>query len=95
MVDYVSLTIQMTQEQRQRIEEQAKERGYDVLDDYLLALVEADADDDFIDDPEEDAIDLEADFREAWAAAMTGNVRPVEELFDEIRRELGQDANES
>jgi hypothetical protein len=83
------MLIQIPDEQRERIENLARERGYDSAVDYLLALVEADEEgDDFIDDPEEDAVDLKAEFREAWRAAMTGEgIRPVEELLAELDRE--------
>lgn len=37
------LVIHVTNEQRQRIEKVARERGYDAPDDYLLALFEIDA----------------------------------------------------
>jgi len=87
------MVIQLTEEQQKYIEEMAKERGYENTADYMIALVEAD-EEDFIDDPEEEAIDLEAEFREAWHAAMTGEgFRPAREVLDEIRRELGQDGD--
>ncbi len=83
------MVIQFPEEQRERIEVLARERGFENAADYLLALVEADEEaDDFIDDPEEDAVDLEAEFREAWRAAMTGEgIRPVEELLAELDAE--------
>jgi hypothetical protein len=86
------MLIQIPDEQRERIESLACERGYDSAVDYLLALVEADEEgDDFIDDPEEDAVDLEAELREAWRDAMTGNTRPAREALAEIRRKLTRD----
>jgi hypothetical protein len=83
------MLIQIPDEQRERIESLARERGFENPVDYLLALV--DADDDFIDDPEEDAVDLKAEFRQAWRDAMTGNTRPAREALAEIRRKLKQD----
>jgi hypothetical protein len=87
------MVIHFPEEQQKRIEELAHERGYDNVADYLLALVDADEEtDDLIDDPEQDSIDLEAEFREAWHAAMTGDEgQPVREMLEEIRRELEQD----
>jgi Arc/MetJ-type ribon-helix-helix transcriptional regulator len=81
------MVIQIPDEQRERIETLAHERGYDNATDYVLALIDADEEElDFIDDPEEDAIDLEADFREAWRAAMTGEgLRSADEVMAEIR----------
>jgi Protein of unknown function (DUF3467) len=48
-------------------------------------LEELDDPDDFIDDPEEAAIDLEANFREAWHEAMTGQEIPADEALAAIR----------
>lgn len=95
MTDHI-LTLHVTEEQRQKIETQARESGYATAEAYLLALVEAD-EDDFIDDPEEAAIDLVAQFREAWHDAMTDgdNARPLDEILAEARRELGQDDHKS
>jgi Arc/MetJ-type ribon-helix-helix transcriptional regulator len=82
------MVIQIPEEQMKHIEALAHERGYDNATDYVLALIEADEEaDDIIDDPEEDAIDLEANFREAWHQAMTGQTRPIEELWAELDRE--------
>jgi len=92
------MVIQLTPEQQARIEEQAKDRGYDDITEYVLALVEADADEDLIDDPEQDAIDLEERFREAWHSAMTGEgVRPADEVIAELRarRKQENDGNAS
>jgi len=81
------MVIQIPEERLKHIESLARERGFENAADYLLALVDAD-EEDFIDDPEEDAVDLKAEFREAWQAAMTGEgIRPVEELLAELDRE--------
>jgi hypothetical protein len=85
------MVIQIPDERREHIEALAHERGYDNATDYVLALIEADEEtDDYIDDLEEDAVDLEANFREAWHQAMTGQVRPIEELWAELDREDAQ-----
>jgi Arc/MetJ-type ribon-helix-helix transcriptional regulator len=76
------MVIQLTDEQQKYIEEMAKERGYNNPADYIMALVD---EDDYIDDPEEAAIDLEEQFREAWHDAMTGQVIPADEALAELR----------
>jgi len=82
------MVIQLPEERLKQIEALARERGYGNATDYVLALIEADEEtSDVIDDPEEDAIDLEANFREAWHQAMTGQTRPIEELWAELDRE--------
>ena len=43
------------------------------------------------DEDSEEEVDLEADFREAWHDAMTGNTRPFDEVLAEVRRELADD----
>jgi hypothetical protein len=82
------MVIQIPDERLKQIEALARERGYDNATDYVLALIDADEEaEDIIDDPEEDAVDLEANFREAWHQAMTGQTRPIEELWAELDRE--------
>jgi hypothetical protein len=90
--DYPKMVIQLTDEQQKYIEWLAKERGFVNPADYIMALVD---DDDTIDDPEEAAIDLEQQFREAWHEAMTGQTRPAQEVLDEIRREQMQNDDKS
>ena len=75
MTDNVSLVLDLTPEERQRIEELARRRGYEAPADYLKALIESDADED--DDPV-------AAFRQSWHEAMTGQTHPVSTLWDDL-----------
>jgi hypothetical protein len=77
--------IAFTQEQYARIEEYTREYGYASPAEYLWALVEADNEE--VDDFDED-IDVEAEFREAWRQAMTGQTMPARESMARIRRAL-------
>lgn len=43
MTDKVVLTVDVTPEERERIEALARRRGYEALGDYVLALIESDA----------------------------------------------------
>ncbi|MEP6987494.1 MAG: hypothetical protein ABI970_17955 [Chloroflexota bacterium] len=72
------LILHITEEQRQRIENIAQQRGYKAPDDYLLALFELDAEDD---DFEEDPV---AAFRQSWHEAMTGQTYPIATLWDNM-----------
>ncbi len=71
------LVIHLTNEQRERIESAAKQRGYTAPDDYLLALFELDAEDDDFEDPI-------AAFRQSWHEAMTGQTHPISTLWDNM-----------
>jgi len=79
MSDKVALTIDLTAEELHRIEELAEQRGYDAVGDYLLALVDWDAEED--EDLDEDP---KAAFRQAWHEAMTGQTHPVSTLWDDL-----------
>ncbi len=72
------LVIQLTDEQRQRIEERARQHGFETLTDYLLALVEKD---------EPTKQEWLNGFRQGWAAAMSGDTIPVSKLRDFIERD--------
>jgi hypothetical protein len=83
MAEKVTLTINVTPEERQRIEELAQQRGYAAPGDYLLALVESDAEEfDF-----ETREGLVAGLRESFHQAVKGNTRPISELWDELEDE--------
>lgn len=84
MADKIALVIDLTVEERQRIETLAHKRGYAEPQDYLLALVNFDAESDQTIDEKSQLI---ADFREAWQDAMSGNIRPIEELWDDLKND--------
>ena len=74
MSDKVVLTLALTPEENERIQNLAQQRGYESTEAYLLALVEWDAE-----DAEEDP---EASFRQGWHEVMTGQTYPVSTLWD-------------
>jgi hypothetical protein len=83
------MAIIFSKEDEEYIELQAVEKGYDSAVEYILALIDAD---DWIDDPEEEGVDLEAEFREAWHAAMTGEgLIDAREAMAQLRAELEQE----
>jgi hypothetical protein len=83
MSDKVPLTIDLTLEEHQQIEEMAQRHGYDTPADFLHALVST-----VIAEQEEYDFDTKegilAGLRESWHQAMTGNTRPVSELWDAL-----------
>ena len=72
------LTIQVTREQKQQIEQLARERGFQSADEYMLALVAHDSE-----DADED-VDPVALFREGWKDVMAGNTYPASTLWEDI-----------
>lgn len=71
--------LEVTPEQLDHIQLIASERDFENAEEYLWALIEGDEEID-ADDPEQDAIDFEAEFREAWGDAMIGNTVPIDEV---------------
>src|SRR5262249_37570121 len=73
----------LTPEKRQRIEDMAHRRGYNAPEDYLLALVDMDA-------AVQDEHDFESNegilaaMRESFHQAVTGDTRPISELWDAL-----------
>ena len=72
----VDLVLRITSEQRQHIEEAARERGFEAPDAYLLALVEAD-----------EKNRLLADLRQSIYEAMTGDTIPASKLLEALEAE--------
>jgi len=90
MADYL-VTLDLNANQRAEIERRATEQGYKSVADYLQALAVADA---FVEafrqdwqEADEDTDLLEAEFRQAWHDVMTGNVRPISELWDALEED--------
>lgn len=80
----VFLGINISPEKRQTIEVLARRLGYSTLEDYLRALIETDAKahGEILDLDEE--IDPIESFRQGWHDVMTGNIRPLSELWDAL-----------
>jgi hypothetical protein len=76
MSDKVTLTIDLTPEEHQRIELLAQQHGYDTPGEYLLSLVESD------DEPTK--AELLEELREGMQAAIKGQTIPASELWDAL-----------
>ncbi len=83
MVDREMLTLDLTHAERERIETLARQHGYDSVQTYLLALVKADDKQFDFDTPE----GLANGLRESLRQAITGEIRPVSELWDALEDE--------
>jgi hypothetical protein len=85
--EHVFLGINISPEKLQAIESLAHRLGYSTLEDYLRALIETDAKahGEVLD--LDDEIDPIVSFRQGWHDAMTGNIRPLSELWDALDEE--------
>ncbi|MBA3874445.1 MAG: hypothetical protein H0X30_35395 [Anaerolineae bacterium] len=78
----MTIEIEVTPEQRQRIELLAQQLGFETSVDYVRSLIESDAKahgQDLVLNDDDDPIE---GFREGWRDAMTGNTYPVSTLWD-------------
>ena len=76
------IVLKISDKERQLLEARAHQRGYEQLSDYLLALVQADAE--ILDEEVEDPVE---GFREGWRDVMEGNTYPVSTLWDDLDEE--------
>jgi hypothetical protein len=76
--DFV-MTIPLTQEERQQIEDSARRHGYETSVEYVRALLEFAAQQPEFDFETKEG--LLAALRESWHQAMRGNTRPISELL--------------
>jgi hypothetical protein len=74
---YLTLHIGVTEDERQRIEESARLRGYDTVDEYVKSLLDADI--------EETTALLEESFKRAWRDAQQGNLLTEDEFWKALR----------
>lgn len=85
MSDKTVMSIDVTEEDRIQIEELARRRGYDAPGDYLLALVELDA------QAQDESLDTEENlltrFKRSWQDALAGKTYPIATLWDGIEDE--------
>lgn len=80
------LVLHMTAEQRQRIEDMARQRGYQEPDAYLLALAELDAQGELILRDSDDLTEeqLKANFRQGLHEVVSGQTYPIDKLWDMV-----------
>jgi predicted GIY-YIG superfamily endonuclease len=76
---YLTVNIGVTEDERRRIEESAKLRGYDTLDDYVKSLLDADI--------EETTASLEESFKRAWQDAQQGNLLTEREFWKALQND--------
>lgn len=70
------MVIELAQTEQEWLEAQAHKRGYATIKDYVLALAEADV--------EDDEVDIRAELKEGLRAAIQGKgLEPIETLWDD------------
>jgi Arc/MetJ-type ribon-helix-helix transcriptional regulator len=77
--EMVVLTIEVTAEQREQINQRAQERGYESPSEYLLALINED-----VEEENEEDVDPVELFREGWQDMLNGNTYPASTLWEDI-----------
>ena len=76
---YLTLHIGVTEDEHHRIEESARLRGYESVDEYVKSLLDADI--------EETTASLEEAFKQAWRDAQQGNLLTEGEFWKALRDE--------
>lgn len=84
MTDKVQIVVHVSLEERERIETQARERGFDDPAEYLRALIEADAEEE---DDDKDLADIREDIKQGLREAFRGEGIPLEEFWKKLHGE--------
>jgi hypothetical protein len=81
--------LNVSDQERERIEALARRRGFDAPDLYLKALIEADAIQHGDEAPFEDdeQVDIREEFRQGWRDIVEGRVYPIDQLWKELDEE--------
>ena len=77
--EHVTISIELTPDERDKFERLARKQGYNALTDYLHHIMMQDL---ALDDDQEE-LSPEAAFREGWADIVAGRVYPAASLLDE------------
>jgi len=77
--EHVTISIELTPDERDKFERLARKQGYNALTDYLHHIMMQDL---ALDDDQEE-LSPEAAFREGWADIVAGRVYPAASLWDE------------
>lgn len=78
--EHVTISIELTPDEHEKLADLARKQGYDALTDYLRHLMTQDLE---LDDDNLEEINPEAAFREGWADIVAGRVYPASALWDE------------
>jgi hypothetical protein len=77
----IDLKVQISEEAAQRLEVEARKRGFLTVDEYLQAALEADSLDVYYETPDEEIIE---GLRQGLRDMKAGNVHPVSELWEDL-----------
>ena len=76
--EHVTISIELTPDERDKFEQLARKQGYNALTDYLHHIIMQDL---VLEDEEE--LNPEAAFREGWADIVSGRVHPESALWEQ------------
>ena len=77
--EHVTISIELTLDERDKFERLARKQGYTALTDYLHHIIMQD----FVLEDADEELSPEAAFREGWADIVAGRVYPASSLWDE------------
>ena len=78
--EHVTISIELTPDERDKFERLARKQGYNALTDYLHHIILQDL---TLEDDDEAELSTEESFREGWADIVAGRVYPASSLWDE------------
>ncbi|MBA3872194.1 MAG: hypothetical protein H0X30_23860 [Anaerolineae bacterium] len=78
--EHVTISIELTPDERDKFERLARKQGYTVLTDYLHHIMMQDL---ALENDNQEELSPEATFREGWADIVAGRVYPASSLWDE------------
>lgn len=77
--EHVTISIELTPDERDKFERLARKQGYNALTDYLHHIIMQDL---TLEDDDEAELSPEEAFREGWADIVAGRVYPAASLWD-------------
>ncbi len=76
--EHVTISIELTPDEHEKLADLAKKQGYVALTDYLHHIMTQD-----LELEDEEKLNPEAAFREGWSDLVAGRVYPASSLWDE------------
>ncbi len=77
--EHVTISIELTPDEHEKLADLARKQGYDALKDYLHHIMMQDL---TLEVEDQEDLNPEAAFREGWADIMAGRVYPALSLWD-------------
>ena len=78
--EHVTISIELTPDERDKLERLARKQGYTALTDYLHHIMMQDL---ALENDNQEELSPDAAFREGWTDIVAGRVYPASSLWDE------------